>query len=236
MIFKRVYCLFEKSGTFKMAFKNAGFQAFDVDIEKSPDVDFQLDIFDELEKWRDGKKSFFWKLKKDDLIFAFFPCTYFSGRKIFDYKQNSLRYKDLNVSIKLNNNLNEIISLKYYYQMFSLLFLRCYEVGIQLIVENPYSSCNYLTRYFPLDPNLIDLDRRDMGDFFKKPTQYWFLNCKPNDNLIFLPIYECQYKRVVDNVSVENRSLISPLYARNFIDRYILEPNVYKQKLLNKKV
>lgn len=221
MNINNVYCLFEKSGTFKKAFEFAGVKAFDVDIEESPNVDFQLDIFDELEKWRDGKECLFWKIKQNDLIFAFFPCTYFSAQKIFDYKQNSLKTKDLNMSIRLKNNLNEMFSLNYYYEMFTLLFLRCYEVGFKLIVENPYSNGNFLTRYFPIEPTIIDNNRVKMGDFFRKPTQYWFVNCKPSYNYIMLPVYDVKKKKV-GCCNVEKRSLISETYANNFIKKYIL--------------
>lgn len=57
--------------------------------------------------------------------------------------------------------------------------------GLRLIVENPFTTQGFLYRYFPIKPTIIDYDRSKLGDKFKKPTQYWFVNCSPNNNFAF---------------------------------------------------
>lgn len=65
------------------------------------------------------------------------------------------------------------------------------------------------------------------GDYFVKPTAYWFINCEPT--------YGCSLQRdkkqkVVmkckdaskAGICSEERSMISPDYARNFICDFIL--------------
>lgn len=73
-----IYCLFEQSGVFKNAFKKLGFEAVDIDLRDDfKQTDRVLNLFNEIEKASNNEKSFFDELKKDDLVFAFFPCTRF---------------------------------------------------------------------------------------------------------------------------------------------------------------
>ena len=79
-----------------------------------------------------------------------------------------------------------------------------------------------------MKPSLIDKNRRLDGDYYEKPTQYWFINCDVQNNLDFTPI-EFVEKKVISRVkkgefSVQTqRSMIHPQYARRFIKQYILE-------------
>ena len=99
-----------------------------------------------------------------------------------------------------------------------------------MIVENPYTQPQYLTTYFPIKPAIIDKDRRMNGDYFKKPTQYWFVNCEPENNLIFEPIEHTETYTISNAEKMENghtravkRSLMHPQYAKRFIKAYVLE-------------
>lgn len=66
------------------------------------------------------------------------------------------------------------------------------------------------------------MNRTKKGDYFKKPTQYWFINRKPSTNFIFEPLNYTKTKRINDCSTVE-RSMISPQYANRFIREYILD-------------
>ena len=92
--------------------------------------------------------------------------------------------------------------------------------------ENPATRPHYLTSYFPIKPKIIDKDRTKNGDFYKKPTQYWFLNLEPQENFCMIPI-EYVKKKTIDQAKGINRqrdrSMIHPQYARRFIAQYILE-------------
>ena len=99
-----------------------------------------------------------------------------------------------------------------------------------MIVENPYTQPHYLTYYFPISPSLIDMDRSKNGDYFNKPTQYWFLNCKPNENVVCEPLKFVKKHTVNSARTIEGkgsqqvkRSLIHPQYARRFIISHILD-------------
>ena len=68
---------------------------------------------------------------------------------------------------------------------------------------------------------------RKRGDFYKKPTAYWFMNCKPTHGKSYQQLHKP--KRIVDQphekgggLCSEVRSMISPDYARNFICDFIL--------------
>ena len=75
------------------------------------------------------------------------------------------------------------------------------------------------------DKNSIDKDRTENGDYYKKPTQYWFINCKPKYNLVFEPLEYVETRRI-DYVNGSDRktqrSLIHPQYASRFIKQYLV--------------
>lgn len=99
-----------------------------------------------------------------------------------------------------------------------------------MIVENPYTQPHYLTSYFPIKPTLIDKDRRLNGDYFKKPTQYWFINCKPENNMCIKPLEWVQTSKIdapnlecgSDNRKTQ-RSMMHPQYAYRFIAQYVID-------------
>lgn len=63
-----------------------------------------------------------------------------------------------------------------------------------------------------------------MGDWYEKPTQYWFINCEPLNQLLFDEPIASYEKRVIGNEhNIVERSMISPDYARRFIRTYIIE-------------
>lgn len=96
---------------------------------------------------------------------------------------------------------------------------------IPLIIENPYSTQHYLNRFWSIKPKIIDKDRTTRGDFYKKPTQYYFINCEPKNNMI-LEAYTINEKRTILNIhNTTQRSLISSDYANKFIKEFILEEN-----------
>lgn len=101
------------------------------------------------------------------------------------------------------------------------------ERGLRLIMENPYSEQTYLKANFVVAPALIDNDRRMRGDYFSKPTAFWFINCEPQHG--FTPCYNPikktqQTSRGSKHAGLcsEERSMMSSEYARNFICDFIL--------------
>ena len=78
MQIRKVFCLFEQSGTFKNEFKKLGIHAEDYDILNDfGETDHQADLFAEIEKAYAGEPSLFDEVESGDLVLAFFPCTRF---------------------------------------------------------------------------------------------------------------------------------------------------------------
>lgn len=81
---------------------------------------------------------------------------------------------------------------------------------------------------FPYSPSLIDKNRCLRGDFFKKPTQYFYLNCEPTNGKSYKDDKPhrtiCGLTGRSDHTGLcsEDRSMISPDYARNFICDFII--------------
>jgi hypothetical protein len=99
----------------------------------------------------------------------------------------------------------------------------CLRKNIALIIENPYSTTHYLTKYWAIPATIIDKDRSIRGDNFKKPTQYWFINCKPKYNMIFESYTINERKNVEYTSNKIERSLITKEYANRFIREFIIE-------------
>jgi hypothetical protein len=141
--------------------------------------------------------------------------------------------------IKLQKEITEM------YELVNMLFIICLRKGLRLIMENPYSKEHYLYRYWCYKPSIVDTDRRLRGDYYAKPTQYWFLNCKPEFNFVLkaLPYNSLGIKdaiRTIKKCDIEHtgaktikvaRSMIHPQYAERFIEEYILdaEGKVFKE-------
>lgn len=225
----KVYLLFEQSGVFKKEFKKLGYEAFDADIQNNfGETDFQIDLFAEIEKAYDGKESLFDRFTSDDLLFSFFPCIYFSANNsyIFDgtwmtYKQRWMTEREINENI-----LQRSRERQRFYEICLKMFAVVHDRGLRMIVENPESTIHYLHANFPYKPKLIDRNRQLRGDYFKKPTQYWFENCEPTNGRTYQKPKE---KRNVyslsghtGNLCDEDRSMIAPEYAHNFICDFIL--------------
>ena len=73
------------------------------------------------------------------------------------------------------------------------------------------------------------------GDYFKKPTQYWFIGFEPKNNLIFESLEYVPYQTInnpkFDGVGRETaRSMIHPQYANRFIREFILDEKEIKNE------
>ena len=66
-----------------------------------------------------------------------------------------------------------------FYEKALKMFAVCDMNGLRLIVENPFSTQHFLVENFPYKASIIDRNRAMRGDYFNKPTQYWFVNCDP---------------------------------------------------------
>lgn len=224
MVFDTVHCLFEQSGTFKNAFKKLGYKAFDYDINKTVNVDFMTNLFYQI-SWEitKDKQSVFNDINKDDLVLAFFPCTYFSDQSQLLSRGDNFGQKEWSIEKKLEYSMQQMQKRQRYYINLCSLCLIAIEKGFKLIIENPYGKVNFLKQFFPIKPDLIIKDRRTMGDFYKKPTQFFFVNCKPEFKLHGECFSTMESKRAIERTHGFERSVISPAFAENFIKTYIID-------------
>lgn len=182
---KTFHCFFEQSGTFKNEFKKLGYDAIDYDIQNEfNETDFVIDLFGEIEKAYKDKESIFDDISVEDTIIAFFPCVRFENQIQLNFRGTnySLRKwseeKKLEYDLKLHRELTEL------YELVTKLAIVCLRRKIALIIENPYSTTHYLVKYWAIQAKIIDTDRTRRGDYYKKPTQFWFINCEPKQNMI----------------------------------------------------
>lgn len=214
------HCFFEQSGTFKKEFKNLGIGAWDYDIaDEFGETDFQCDLFAQIELAYKELPSVLDGISSDDLILAFFPCTYFCGHNEMFFCGTNYNYRQLTKAEMLDKVIDRALIRNDYYVMLLKLCKIVEERGLKMIVENPYNAHHYLRFNFPYKPAVIDMNRRLKGDYFKKPTQYLFVNCEPAGKVSLQMDKPMEY--VMEKNGIE-RSLISPDYARNFICDHIL--------------
>lgn len=239
----KVHCFFEQSGTFKNEFKKLGYESYDYDIQNNfGETDFVIDLFKEIDNGYDGKESIFDKISKDDLIFAFFPCIKFCN--IAEYNQRSaqeyMRKRGVEIH-KIYEFLKKESDERYFFYQKALKMHGCVEFnGLRMIMENPWHEANYTNYFWFNKPSIIDKDRTKRGDLFKKPTAYWFTNCEPTTGITIQQTPKSMQKYIgmtsekkypkekvakgskQPGLCSEERSMISPDYARNFICDFIL--------------
>ena len=223
MKISNVYCLFEQSGTFKNEFKKLGYNAYDYDILNDfNETDYQIDLYNEIEKCYSGCKNIFDNFNETDLIIAFFPCIRFEQQILLNFRGDNYAISKWSLDKKLENDMILQMELTHNYNILNKLVLICLKRNLRLIIENPYSTQSYLITHWALKPNLIINDRRDYGDYFVKPTMFYFINCNVADNFIFESRNVNEYKRVCNAKNKVERSLMSPDFANRFIREFIL--------------
>lgn len=225
----KVHCFFEQSGTFKNEFIKLGIPAEDYDIQNNfGQTDHQIDLFQAIEDAYDGKPSVFDNNRGGDLIMAFFPCIYFETIQQLYYAlaKNDLRNypktRQIEIAMDRLDKRTQFHKLLYKLQWLAI------DKELRLIIENPATEPNYLMtgQNFPT-PTMVDKNRMIRGDVFKKPTAYWFVNCTPTYGL---SMQKDKEQKVITNckcspkagICSEERSMIHPDYARNFICDFIL--------------
>lgn len=225
----KAHCFFEQSGTFKQEFIKLGIPAEDYDIQDNfGQTDHIIDLFAEIEKAYEGGASVFDSITCDDLIMAFFPCIYFSCLSQMDMSWGCRNYKNKTTREATDLILERAKNREYFYSLAIKMLTVAKERGLRLIMENPWSMQTYLKANFILPPSLIDRDRSARGDMFKKETAYWFINCEPMVG--WFTEQRCREVKRINwckpsgqaGLCSEERSMISPDYARNFICDFIL--------------
>jgi hypothetical protein len=230
MKIERVHCLFEQSGTFKNEFIKLGIPAEDYDIlDDFGETDHIIDLFKEIRGGYCGKSSIFDAMTERDLIIAFFPCTRFEDQIMLWFRGQCSNAKQWNTSEKINKSMELHNELHEMYMDVSKLVAICLRRGLRLIIENPYSAQHYLRQYWCLKPSIIDTDRTRRGDQYKKPTQYYFINCEPEHNFIFEPLIHVERKKCKFGFKDgKERSMIHPQYANRFVREFILDGETTK--------
>ncbi len=227
---RRFHCFFEQSGTFKNELKKLGYESYDYDIRNDfNETDYIIDLFDEIEKAYENRKNIFDTITTNDTILAFFPCTRFEDQIQLSFRGTMKSLKKWNNEKKLEYDLKLHKELSNLYELITKLAIICIRRKIPLIIENPYSTTHYLVKYWAIPYTILDEDRTLRGDYYVKPTQYWFINCKPKNNFIFEPLRLVERKKIAGKVkdggtnSAVERSMIHPQYANRFIREFILE-------------
>ena len=224
----KVHCFFEQSGTFKNEFIKLGIPAEDYDIQNNfGETDNVVDLFAEIENAYDGKPSIFDNISSEDLIMAFFPCIYFCEKSQVAFHYNYINYRNLSIRQATDKILEREDDRSVFYKLAIKMYAIAKERGLKLVMENPWSGIGYLRNNFVEEPSLIDKNRMLRGDYFVKPTAYWFVNCTPTRGCSMQN--DKEKKTIAHSKSApqgglcsEERSMISPDYARNFICDFIL--------------
>lgn len=224
----KVHCFFEQSGTFKREFIKLGIQAEDYDIQDNfGETDHMIDLFAEIECAYRGGQSVFDSISYDDLIMAFFPCIYFSDMSQILHTWGAYPGKNKMEATKVI--LERSRNRQRFYELAVMMLTTAESHGLRLIMENPWGTQSFLRNDFVTPPALIDRDRSIRGDFFAKPTAYWFINCEPTNGLTICRAHkpkrvkkDVNWHKNTDGLCSIERSMIAPAYARNFICDFVI--------------
>lgn len=224
----KVHCFFEQSGTFKNEFRKLGYDAYDYDIQNEfGETDFVRDLFVEIDNAYEGRPSLFDSIPKDDLIIAFYPCIFFSATSQIDFHLSCKNYRKMSMEERFRRILLRSDHRQEFYNRLIKFCAVCVRGGQRMIFENPWSENTYLKANFIKAPDVVDMNRRRRGDYFVKPTAYWYWNCKPTEGESYevpteLKTHMTLPKHKIAGMCSEARSTMAPAYARNFICDFIL--------------
>lgn len=224
----KVHCFFEQSGTFKNEFIKLGIPAEDYDIQNNfGETDHVVDLFAEIDKAYQDEPSIYDSITPDDMIFAFFPCVHFADAKGMLFRGEHISQKDWELGRIMRYNIQLSKERERFFELWMQLFTIASDRKIKMVVENPWnpSGETFLQDNF-LRPTYVDKNRMMRGDYFVKPTAYWFVNLTPENGMTLQ--YDKGQKIIMKSargkagVCSEERSMISPDYARNFICDFII--------------
>lgn len=166
-------------------------------------------------------------ITKDDLIVAFYPCIYFCEKSQVSFRLDMINYRALNNEQRIEKILERSKEREEFYNRLIRFIGVILRKNIRMIFENPWTQPHYLKSNFLKSPDIVDNNRMERGDYFRKPTAYWFWNCEPthgfteqNDKEQKI-IGECK-GGIKAGICSEERSMISPDYARNWICDFVL--------------
>lgn len=172
---------------------------------------------------------------------AFFPCIYFCATSQMAFSWGCTNYRKLDTAkAKTDKIIERSANREYFFKLAIKMLAVAEDRGIRLIMENPWSEQTFLKANFILPPSLVDNNRMLRGDTRVKPTAYWFINCTPTQG------FTLQYDKLAEKqthmssrgskqagLCSEERSMIHPDYARNFICDFILgKAQVFTQQSL----
>lgn len=233
---RKVHCLFEQSGTFKNEFIKLGIPAEDYDIQNNfNETDHVIDIFAEIDREykslteHTDEPSIFSDIDSaHDVVMAFFPCIHFCDAKTLIFRGQAIQQKNRTLSQICRENLGYAQEREKFYELLLKLVYIAAERKIKLIIENPYnwSGMTYLENNF-FKPAVVDKNRMLRGDYFIKPTGYWYFNLEPTEGFSYQndkPQKTIMRSKSSEKAGLcsEERSMISPDYARNFICDFII--------------
>lgn len=221
---RRAHCFFEQSGTFKNEFKKLGIEAYDYDIQDNfGETDHVVDLFGEIDAAYEGRASVFDDIGKEDIIMAFFPCIYFANAQLTFYAFDSYSNRNSPITDRIEYAMDRAEKRHRFHMWLYRLTHVVWKRGLRMVIENPVVGETWLTVHqnYPL-PTIVDKDRSRRGDWFVKPTGYWFVNCETEKGFTWQQnrhvklVNTCRGSGVA-GVCSEERSMIHPDYARNFI-------------------
>lgn len=153
------------------------------------------------------------------------------------FRGQAYQMKNWSLEKKMRFDMDLMDEVNTMYKYVNYLFITCIHKNLKLVMENPFSEEHFLRRYWCYKPALIDMNRQENGDFFVKPTMYWFLNCEPKNNFLLEPVtyhaigikdankkmVKSDWEKTGAKSKKTARSMIHPDYASRFIRQYLIE-------------
>jgi hypothetical protein len=136
-------------------------------------------------------------------------------------------YRKLSIKEKTDKILERSHNREYFFSLAVKMISICKQRGLRIIMENPWSEQTFLKANFVMPPTIVDMDRTRRGDYYVKPTAFWFVNCENTNG--FTEQRDKDRKTILKakmsgkaGICSEERSMISPDYARNFICDWVI--------------
>ena len=110
------------------------------------------------------------------------------------------------------------------YDLALKMFAVCQIRGIRMIMENPWHPTNFTNHFWFARVTMIDKNRTLRGDYFRKPTGYWFVCCTPTHGETYQPTPNDKVKTITaGSCSLRTKKKNRDLMDRNELDKRYLD-------------
>lgn len=100
----------------------------------------------------------------------------------------------------------------------------CQIKGLRMVMENPWHPTNFTNHFWFMRASVIDKDRTRRGDYFVKPTAYWFVGCEHTLGESYQPRRKSKIKTITaGSGAVKTKRKMKKKMDKDVVDKIFID-------------